>query len=112
MKNLIKIILVAFVITFFNSCTKTGQIIVKNETELMMENVRWGDIVICERLLTGDASSPKTIKIKKESHEIYFESENNEYYIFAKTKHSYEINRTTVITIDKRTPLTINTKQR
>jgi len=53
MKKLTKTILLVVISILSYSCTEKGQIQVKNNTDLMMENVRWGDILISERILTG-----------------------------------------------------------
>lgn len=117
MKLFIQSMIIITTMLLLQSCYKTGQINVKNDTELMMENVKWGDVLISERILTGETSKPRTIKIKKNDpieHEIYFESTNDEYYIFAKTKYKKSLirNELKTINIGKTTPMIINTKPR
>ncbi len=117
MKKLTKALLIVTAVVLFYSCAKTGQIQVKNDTELMMENVRWGDVLISERILAGETSKPKTIKIEKNAsnaNAIYFESVNEDYYIYAKTEYHHTISKDNLKTvrINQKSDLTINTKPR
>lgn len=117
MKKLKTLLFATTFILLFYSCTETGQIQVNNNTKLMMENVMWGDVLISERILTGETSEPVTIKINKNTateNAISFESTNDDYYIFAKTKRKFKIieNKTRTITMLNDTPLNINTKPR
>lgn len=114
MKCITKICLIMAFPLMLYSCIDTGQIQIKNNTDLMMENVKWGDIVISERILTGETSIPITIKVKKKdskSNNISFESLTDENRVYAKTKERYMLitKKTITIQINPKTQLFLNT---
>jgi len=81
----------------------------------MIENVKWGDVLISERILTGDVSKPVTIKINKNSsntNAIYFETTKGDYRYYIKTEYHHSISKDNLktIRITKDTPATMNHK--
>ena len=89
-----KIIFLLSIIVLLQSCYKPGKITIKNNiSQVKIQSVKWGDILIASSLLPGESSSPKIINKYSEklpsSKIISFKMTANDKTVYLETTEKF-----------------------
>lgn len=94
------------------SCYKPGKITIKNNiSQVEIQNVKWGDIVVASSLLPGESSYPKIINKYTEklpsSKTISFKMTANGKTVYLETKEEFLLKEDDdiLIILDDNTPV-------
>lgn len=85
------------VLSFFaQSCYKSGKMKIQNKvSSVTLEDIKWGDVFISDKLLPGESSNTVTIdkqtdKLPK-SHKISFKMSSNGQLIYLETVDEFQL---------------------